>query len=178
MSNLEAALARAIDGKKLIPRGSNVEGRRSMARSTFDYVTYIRTTSEELWSALTRTEAIERYHMGYTVESEWTVGSTWRNKSADGSLSDSGEIVESDPPRHLVIKWRNEGHPTFKDEGYSRCLYDIEPVGKFVKLSITHSMERPDSKFIEAVSAAWPLLLSNLKSFLETGEPLFVDKPK
>jgi Activator of Hsp90 ATPase homolog 1-like protein len=63
----------------------------------------------------------------------------------------------------------NEWKPEFKAEGHSRCVYEIEPTGASAKLTLTHSMERPDSKFIEAVSEGWPLVLSNLKSLLETG---------
>jgi len=72
-----------------------------------------------------------------------------------------------------VIKWRNEFRPELKDEGYARCAMDLEPVDGTVKLTITHTMDRPDSKLIEAVSSGWPRILSNLKSLLETGEPVF-----
>lgn len=148
-----------------------------MTKSAFVYVIYIRTTPENLWHALTDVEFIKQYHMGYTIESDWKVGSPWRTTSSDGSLSDSGEIIESVLQKRLVIHWRNERYPEFKAEGYSRCVYEIEPMGTSVKFTITHSIERPDSKFIAAVSGAWPLLVSNLKSLLETGKVAFVDKP-
>jgi uncharacterized protein YndB with AHSA1/START domain len=89
---------------------------------------------------------------------------------ADGSLMDSGEILESVAPKRLVMSWRSEWEPEFKAEGYSRCVFEIEPMGASAKLTLTHAMERPDSKFIAAVSDGWPLVLSNLKSLLETGE--------
>ena len=104
-----------------------------------------------------------------TVESEWKVGSPWR-MYADGNLMDSGEILESVSQQRLVMSWRSEWKPEFKAEGNSRCVYEIEPTGASVKLTLTHSMERPDSKFIGVVSEGWPLVLSNLKSLLETGE--------
>ena len=70
-----------------------------MAQSIFVYETYIRTTPEKLWQALTTAELLKRYWMGYTIESEWSVGSPWRTVSPDGSLSDSGEILESVPQK-------------------------------------------------------------------------------
>jgi uncharacterized protein YndB with AHSA1/START domain len=140
-----------------------------MSGSKFVYVTYIRITPEKLWRALTTPEIIKQYRFGMHVESEWKVGSTWR-MYADGSLMDSGEILESVSPKWLVIRWLNEWKPEFKAEGHSRCIYKIEPMEASAKLTLTHSMERPDSQFIEAVSEGWPLVLSNLKSLLETGE--------
>ncbi len=78
-------------------------------------------------------------------------------------------MVKIDPPRRLVHKWRNE-FSELKSEGYSRCVMALETVDGAVKLSITHTMDRPESKFIEAVSGGWPRILSNLKSLLETGK--------
>ena len=140
-----------------------------MSGSKFVYVTYIRTTPEKLWHALTTREIIQQYRFGMSVESEWKVGSVW-SMYADGSLMDSGEILESVSPKRLVMSWLSEWKLEFKAEGNSRCVFEIEPTGPSVKLTLTHSMERPDSKFIEAVSEGWPLVLSNLKSLLETGE--------
>ena len=140
-----------------------------MPDSKFVYVTYIRTTPEKLWHALTTPEIIKQYRFGMIVESEWKIGSSWR-MYADGSLMDSGEILESVAPTQLVLSWRSEWEPEFKAEGFSRCAFEIEPTGASAKLRLTHSMERLDSKFIAAVSEGWPLVLSNLKSLLETGE--------
>ena len=78
----------------------------------------------------------------------------------------------------LVVKSRNEGRPEFKAEGYSNSVYEIEPVGASVKLAITHSIERPDSPFIAPVSHAWSMVVSNLKSLLETGEVALIDRPR
>lgn len=142
----------------------------SAAQGAFVYVTYIRTTPERLWAALTTAEFMTQYWMGVHAESEWTVGSAWMLIFADGRIADTGEIVEVDRPKRLVIKWRNEFRPELKAEGYSRCTMQLEPVDGTVKLTITHEMEQPGSKFIEAVSNGWPRILSNLKSLLETGE--------
>ena len=140
-----------------------------MARSTFVYVTYIRTTPEKLWSALTDAEFMKQYWFGTHCESQWTVGSPWKHVSGDGGIFDMGEVVEADPPRRLVIRWRNHHKPELEAEGDSHCTMELEPSGAAVKLSITHTIERERSKLIAAVSGGWPKVVSNLKSLLETG---------
>lgn len=141
-----------------------------MARSTFVYVTFIRTTPETLWSALTQdTDFMKRYWFGMHCESEWTPGSSWKMLSSDGQITDAGEIVESEPPRRLVIRWRHEKNQDLSAEGESRCTMELEASGTAVKLSITHTIEREPSRLIVAVSGGWPRILSNLKSLIETG---------
>ncbi|MDE3163617.1 MAG: SRPBCC domain-containing protein, partial [Acidobacteriota bacterium] len=87
-----------------------------------------------------------------------------------GRVADTGEILEFDQPKRMQLKWRNEFRPELKAEGFALCTIELEPVGAAVKLTITHSMERAGSKFIQAVSGGWPKILSNLKSLLETGQ--------
>jgi len=143
-----------------------------MAESQFVYVTYIRTTPEKLWKALTEPEFTRRYWMATTQESEWKPGASWKILFADGRMADSGEIVEIDPPRRLALKWRNEIFPEMTAEGYSRLTYELELTGEAVKLTVTHTMDKSESKFIKAVSGGWPMILSGLKSLLETGKSL------
>jgi uncharacterized protein YndB with AHSA1/START domain len=140
-----------------------------MAKSTFVYVTYIRTTPEKLWSALIDPEFQKQYWFGMHCESEWKAGSPWKLVSESGELYDSGEIVEATPPRRLVIRWQNHKRPELNAEGPSLCTMELELLGSAVKLSITHGIEREASKFVEAVSGGWPKIMSNLKSLLETG---------
>jgi uncharacterized protein YndB with AHSA1/START domain len=140
-----------------------------MARSTHVYVTYIRTTPEKLWSALTDPQFQRQYWFGMHCESGWTPGSPWQLISSSGQVFDAGEIVESVPPRRLVIRWQHQNKPELKAEGPSLCTMELEPTGSAVKLSVTHTIEREGSKLIEAVSGGWPKVLSNLKSLLETG---------
>jgi uncharacterized protein YndB with AHSA1/START domain len=140
------------------------------ANSSFVYVTYIRTTPERLWSALTTPEFMEQYWFDAHIETDWKQGSPWKLVFRDGRVADSGKIVEIDPPKRLALEWRNEWKPQIRDEGYGRCAMDLESVDGAVKLTVTHSMERPESKLIRAVSGGWPSILSNLKSLLETGE--------
>ena len=144
-----------------------------MARSTFVYVTYIRTTPEKLWSALTDdVEFMKQYWFGMHCKSQWTAGSSWSMVRADGSVCDAGEIIEAEPPRRLVIRWQHQDKPELKAEGESRCTMELEPSGTSVKLAITHTIECEPSKFITAVSGGWPRIISNLKSLLETGSTI------
>jgi uncharacterized protein YndB with AHSA1/START domain len=140
-----------------------------MARTTFVYVTYIRTTPEKLWTALTSADFQTQYWFGMHCESQWTAGSPWKLVSGVGEVYDAGEIVEAQPPRRLVIRWQHQNKPELKAEGASLCTMEMEPNGAAVKLSITHTIEREPSKVIEAVSGGWPKVLSNLKSLLESG---------
>ncbi|SAL80644.1 hypothetical protein AWB68_05903 [Caballeronia choica] len=146
------------------------------ASSTFVYVTFIRTTPERLWLALTSPEFTKQYWFGVHHDTDWKVGSSWQMVFPDGRIADTGEIAESDPPRRLVLKWRNEFRPELKAEGYSRCVIEIEQEDGAVKLTITHSIDRDGSQLIGAVSGGWPRILANLKSLLETGEVLFTKK--
>jgi uncharacterized protein YndB with AHSA1/START domain len=147
-----------------------------MARSTFVYVTYIRTTPERLWSALTDDlDFMKQYWFGVRCESQWTTGSAWKMVSPAGVILDAGEIVEADPPRRLLIRWQHQNNPDLKDEGESLCTLELEPSGTAVKLSITHTIEREASKLITAVSGGWPKIISNLKSLLETGAVVLQD---
>ena len=148
----------------------------SAAGSTFVYVTFIRTTPERLWSALTDPDFMKQYWFGTHIESAWKTGAPWRIISPEGQLYDSGEVVEIDPPRRLVLKWRNEWKPELHAEGTALCTMELEPTGGAVKLTVTHTMEQPGSKLIQAVSGGWPRILSNLKSLLETGEVVLKEK--
>jgi uncharacterized protein YndB with AHSA1/START domain len=143
-----------------------------MGRSTFVYVTYIATTPEKLWAALTEPEFVKQYWFGVHHECDWKAGASWRLVFADGRLADSGEVLEIEAPKRLVLKWRNEFRPELKEEGYSRCTMELEPAGPAVKLTITHTIEKDDAKLIQAVSGGWPQILSNLKSLLETGRTI------
>jgi uncharacterized protein YndB with AHSA1/START domain len=143
-----------------------------MDNSRFVYVTYIRTTPEKLWQALIEPEFTRQFWAECWQESEWKTGASWRLMIPDGRVGDTGEILEIEPQRRLVLSWRNEFKPELREEGYSRLTYELEKMGGSVKLTVVHEIDRPGSKFIEAVSVGWPHLLASLKSLLETGEPL------
>jgi uncharacterized protein YndB with AHSA1/START domain len=143
-----------------------------MSDSRFVYVTYIRTTPEKLWQALTDPQFTQKYFAQTRHESDWTPGASWRMVKPDGSVTDAGEVLEIEPKRRLVLKWRNEYKPELKAEGFSRMTYELDPKGEMVKLTVIHEIGHPDSKLIHAVSGGWPIILSSLKSFLETGQAL------
>jgi uncharacterized protein YndB with AHSA1/START domain len=137
--------------------------------STFVYVSFIRTTQEKLWHALTDSEFMDQYWLGARFRADWKVGGAWSITYPDGSVTDRGEVLEYDPPRRIVLRWRNEIRPELNAEGYAQCVFEIDKAGEIAKLRVTHSIEVPESKLIEAVSGGWPLILSNLKSLIESG---------
>ncbi|WZO98808.1 SRPBCC family protein [Isosphaeraceae bacterium EP7] len=143
-----------------------------MDESKFAYVTYIRTTPEKLWRALLEPEFTRQFWCETWQDCEWKPGASWQLKGPDGRVADSGEILEIEPERKLVLTWRHELSPEVQVEGYSRMTYELEKVGESVKLTLSHEIDRPDSKLIEGVSGGWPHILASLKSLLETGESL------
>lgn len=135
----------------------------------FVYVTYIRTTPEKLWEALTSAAFTREYWWGMFLESDWKKGSPWAMKFADGRPNTTGEVLESDPPRRLVLDWHNEYNVDVVGNDPARATFEIEQIGEMAKLIVTHEA-RP--KLLEAVSGGWPKVLASLKSFLETGKAL------
>lgn len=140
--------------------------------STYVYVTYIRTSPQKLWDALTTPEFQKQYWFGMHQECDWKPGSPWKMVFADGRVADSGEVIESSPPHKVVFRWRNEFRDELKSEGAALCTYQIERDGELCKLTVRHEIAAQPSKFIEAVAGGWPKILSSLKSLLETGTPL------
>jgi uncharacterized protein YndB with AHSA1/START domain len=147
-----------------------------MNKSNFVYAIYIRTTPEKLWDALTQPEFTRLYWCGCRHETTWQPGSSWKLMIPDGRVADAGEVVEVERPHRLVLRWRNEFRPELRAEGYSICTFELEALGDAVRLKITHEIDRPESKFIQAVANGWPTILSSLKSLLETGEALEATK--
>jgi len=143
-----------------------------MAESEFVYVTFIRTTPEKLWRALTQPEFTRKFWVDTVQECEWKPGASWRLLAPGGRLCDTGEVVEIDPPRKLVLTWQNHMFPEMTAEGHSRMTYELEPKGGVVKLTVSHTMDKPNSKLVKAVSNGWPHIMASLKSLLETGESL------
>jgi len=133
-------------------------------RPTFVYVTYIESTPELVWEALTDADITARY-WGHSNVSDWQPGSAWQHVRTDGSgIADVvGTVVESDPPRRLVTTWDG-------DDG-SRVSFDIEPYHQIVRLTVTHENLASDEDLADA-SAGWSAVLANLKTLLETGRVL------
>jgi uncharacterized protein YndB with AHSA1/START domain len=144
-----------------------------MSKPEFIYVTYIETTPEKLWHALTDGDFTARYWFGARLRSDWKVGSTFEMVRSDGTVSDAGKIVEVDPPRRLAYTFINLSDK-YKNEFPALATFEIERYGKLVKLTLTHQGFSEGSKFYSGISKGWPAILSSLKSLLETGEPLHI----
>lgn len=144
-----------------------------MAKSSFVYVTYIRSTPQKIWDALTTPEFTRQFWFGMHLASEWKAGSAWEMVHSDGRVADRGEVIEADAPRRLVLLWRNVWRPEFAAEGDALCTITLEPADGAVKVQIVHEMEREKAGLIGAVSNGWPRIMANLKSLLETGRTVF-----
>ncbi len=143
-----------------------------MPGDKFVYVTYIRTTPEKLWRAMTEPEFTRKIWVETWQECDWKVGSSWKLMIPDGRIADSGKVLEIEPYKRLVLSWQNHLKPEMTAEGFSRMTYELEPMGDMVKFTLIHESEKTGSKLIEAVSTGWPMILASVKSLLETGEEL------
>lgn len=132
---------------------------------------YIKTTPEKLWEAITDSEIRSKYQFGNTLASDWTPGSRFemRNPKADAPLGE-GENIEVDPPRRLVQTMTALWGEDVKAEGTSRITWEIEPVGDSCHLTVTHDQLREGAN--DQLYGGWPMILSGLKTWLETGEKL------
>jgi uncharacterized protein YndB with AHSA1/START domain len=130
---------------------------------------YIKTTPERLWHAITDTEMRRKYTFGAVVSSNWTPGSRYES-SGGGGLIFEGENLEVDPPRRLVQSFRALWGEDVKKEGTSRITWEIEPVGDSCLLRVTHDQLRQGAN--NQLYGGWPMVLSGLKTLLETGELL------
>jgi len=135
------------------------------------YEIYIRTTPERLWAAITDPEERAKYQFGNRIESDWAVGSpiTMTNAKAPGPLGD-GEILEIDPPRRLVHTLRSRWSPEVEAVGFTRVTWEIQQVEDSCALTVTHD-QLPDDCSPE-IYGGWPMILSGLKTLLETGDRL------
>ena len=147
-----------------------------MSKPEFVYTTYIETTAEKLWQALTDGDFTERYWFGHRVASDWKVGSPYSIHQAghDHHRGQGAGIGSAEAARlHL-------GHParrTTKRERTSRVTFDLEPRGKVIKLTVTHDNLDEGGKTLRDISGGWPMVIASLKSLLETGHALTLDPP-
>ena len=148
----------------------------------FVYVTYIRSTADKVFDALTQPEYTRAYWCQITQETSWKPGSPWIVKAPDGRTCDTGEVLEYDPPRRFAVTWRHEIKPEMKTSGFSRCTFQLEPAGDAIKLTITHSIGTMDpaspatTKFFNSIGQGWPGVLASLKSYLENGDTLEITR--
>ncbi len=130
---------------------------------------YIKSTPERLWKAITDTEMRRKYTFGAVVKSDWMPGSR-HEAFGGGNLIAEGENLEVDPPRRLVQSFRALWDEDVKSEGTSRVTWEIEPVADSCRLIVTHDQLREDAN--NQLYGGWPMVLSGLKTLLETGELL------
>ena len=135
------------------------------------YELFIRTTPERLWQALTDPQMTRQYFFGEAIHSSWKAGAEWHSIGPRGARDVEGTVVESDPPRRLVITWHILYDAELSKE-QSRVTYLIEPRGAVCKLSVTHDVSEAPKTAGHVGTDGWTVVLSNLKTFLETGEAL------
>ena len=140
-----------------------------MTKPDFVYTTYIKTTPEKLWSALTTPE-FNRQYWGPGIVSDWKKGATWQIASdeAGSSVHVAGEVLESRPPHRLALSWFDPSNP----EDDSKVTFTIDTVDDMVRLTVIHGDFKSGSKMATGIALGWPRVLSSMKSFLETGKAL------
>jgi uncharacterized protein YndB with AHSA1/START domain len=171
------------DLKRALEDGGTVD------KPTFVYTTYIKTTPERLWQALTEPAFTRRYWFGVTFETDWQAGSamTWHHRAV--TTDDPEQVVlEAEPYRRLAFTWHaftpelaasldvaDDARDRIAAEPRSKVTFDIEPLGDVVKLTVVHDGFEPGSVVAQMVGRGWPRVLSGLKTLLETGEELPAD---
>lgn len=133
----------------------------------FVYTTYIRSTPENVWQAITNPEFTRQY-WGHGNISDWKKGSTWKHETQDGQVRIIGQVLESHPPKRLVLTWADP-RDTADD---SKVTFEIEQIEDMVRLNVVHGGFKPGSTMSTKVSVGWPRVLSSLKTYLESGKAL------
>lgn len=138
-----------------------------MTKPEFVYTTYIKSTPEKVWDAITTPEFTRQYWGGLENVSDWKPGSKWQHVARDEEdpVYVTGQVLEVDRPKRLVLSWASPDN--LPDE--SRVTFEIEAMGDTVRLVVTHGDFKADSTMAPKVAAGWPKVLSSMKSFLETG---------
>jgi uncharacterized protein YndB with AHSA1/START domain len=146
----------------------------SKEKTSFVYVTYIRSTPEKVFEAITKPEIARRY-WGHENVSDWKPGSAWQHVRANEQRTVElvGKVVEATPPTRLVITWANASQAA-DPASHSRVTFDVAPYQEMVRLTVTHDELEAGSGMAKGISQGWPIVLSSLKSLLETGQGIDV----
>lgn len=143
-----------------------------MDKPQFVYVTYISASPDKLWNALLDAEMTTKYWQHVNV-SDWRPGSRWEHRRAGkgGALQLVGKVIESVPPRRLVLTWAFPSDEA-REEKHTRVTFEIEPIGEVARLTVTHDRLEPGSEMLHGITEGWPKVLSSLKTLMEAGQPL------
>jgi uncharacterized protein YndB with AHSA1/START domain len=144
-----------------------------MNRAKHVFVSYIAVPPEKVWDALVDAETTKHY-WGHRNESDWKPGSPWQMRRLDetNTVNIEGKVIEASQPKRLVISWANPGESEIPGKA-SRVAFDLDPyIGGNTKFVVTHDDLEPGSSAERGVISGWPLILSSLKSFVETGKTL------
>jgi uncharacterized protein YndB with AHSA1/START domain len=144
-----------------------------MSKPEFVYITYIETTPDKLWQALTESSFTRQYWWGTNLETDWKVGSPIALVS-NGKTTDTGKILAFDPPHMMSYTIHHELSDASRKEKPSRVTIKLQPAGKLVKLILTHEDFESSSVVLPGISSGWPAILASLKSLLERGEALSI----
>src|SRR3981081_4136090 len=147
--------------------------RLPVRKPAFIYVISLEQTPEKLWEALTSSEFSKRYWWNTEVKSDWKVGSPFA-LVMNGAPTDVGEVLEVDRPRRLSYTFHHVTSEAARKERPSKVVFNLEPYGKLVKLTLTHEDFESGSVILDGISKGWPAILSGLKSLLETGTALAI----
>ncbi len=150
---------------------TDLEGIR-MERPRHVFQVYIRTQPEQLWQAITDPSFTERFFHQTRFETELKPGAPLRYLYTDGRLAVEGQVLEAEPPRRLVTTWAFRHRPEYLNDPPSRVTWEIEPLDSVCRLTLIHDDFPSENATFKSVVNGWPLVLSSLKSLLETGEPL------
>jgi uncharacterized protein YndB with AHSA1/START domain len=138
-----------------------------------EFVIYIVATPERLWEALTNGEFTRQYFFGRRMESDWKIGSPWQLVMEDGRIDCQGKVLESDPSRRLTLTWHVEWMEELRRLPETTVTVQIDALGDVVRLTVSEfHPEGIDEKYLEGGRKGWPIILSGLKTLLETGRSL------
>ncbi len=149
-----------------------------MNKLNFTYVSYIKTTPDELWKALTSADFTRKYWFGNSVETNWKVGAPIAFVGAEGKTNISGTVLVVEKPTTLSYTWTAPTPEGERPETPSKVTFHLEPNGHMMKLTVTHDEFPEGSNVFKRIQNGWPMVLSSLKSLLESGDALDVTSAK
>ena len=144
-----------------------------MATTTLTFDIYLRATPDQVWQALTDPAFVPRWRFGMSFETSWQAGAPLASRSPDGT----GSVLDVSPGQRLSYDWEQSGAPESNGGHRSTVSFELAPMGEVTHLRTVHSDLEQDGPFCRIVTGGWPMILSSLKSLLETGEPLAFPPP-